>query len=78
MGRACPTCATPREQQRCPGCRRLIGSPCALGCTRAAVAYAEVVLEGGELVEPGGSAAVTELDLGAALEEALAGWESAA
>ena len=78
MGRACPTCATPREQQRCPGCRRLIGSPCALGCTRAAVDYEALVLAGGEPVESGASAAPTELDLGAALDAALAGWEAAA
>lgn len=78
MGRACPTCSTPREQQRCPGCRRLVGSPCALGCTWAPVSYAELELAGGEPVEPEASAAATELDLGAALDAALADWESAA
>lgn len=79
MGRACPTCATPLEQQRCAGCQRLIGSPCNLGCTRAAVAYAALVLEGGELAEePESAAAPTQLDLGLLLDAALADWESAA
>ena len=41
-------------------------------------AYSVLELLGGEPVEPEQPAAVTELDLGAALDAALADWEAAA